>query len=63
MFYEGEKPPRLPHLPKRMTAEDIAFGSSKKEARFLEKFRLLLARPKKRNQQLLLHMAQKMARR
>ncbi len=62
-FYEGEKPPKLPHLPKRMTAEDIAFGSSKKEARFLEKFRLLLARLKERNQQLLLHLAQKMARR
>jgi len=63
LFYEGEKPPKLPHLPKRMTAEEIAFGSSKKEARFLEKFRHLLARLKKRNQQLLLHMAQKMARR
>ncbi len=63
LFYEGEKPPKLPHLPKRMTAEEIAFGSSKKEARFLEKFRHLLARMKKRNQQLLLHMAQKMARR
>ncbi len=63
LFYEGDKPPKLPHLPKRMTAEEIAFGGSKKEARFLEKFCHLLARLKKRNQQLLLQMAQKMARR
>ncbi len=63
LFYEGEKPPKLPHLPKRMTAEEIAFGSSEKEARFLEKLRRLLGRMKESKQRLLLHVAQKMARR
>ncbi len=63
LFYDGEEPPKLPHLPGRRTAGEIAFGSSKKEARFLQKFRRLLARIKKRDRQLLIHMAQKMARR
>jgi transcriptional regulator with XRE-family HTH domain len=63
LFYEGEEPPKLPHLPKRKTTEEIAFGSSKKEARFLEKFRRLLGRMNESKRQLLLHMAQKMARR
>ena len=32
LFYEGEKPPKLPKLPKRVTAEEIVWGRSKKEA-------------------------------
>ena len=35
LFYDGEEPPELPNLPKRKTADDIAWGSSGKEARFL----------------------------
>jgi hypothetical protein len=49
--------------PKRNVAEEIVFGRSKKEARILEKFRRLLARMDECDRQLLLHMAQKMARR
>ena len=63
LFYEGKEPPKLLHLPNRKTAGEIAFDVSKKEARVLAKFRRLLARMRKPNQQLLLHMAQKMARR
>lgn len=63
LFYEGERPPKLAHLPKRLTGTEIAFGSSKKEARFLARFLGLLARIKKRDQNLLLQMAQKMSRR
>ncbi len=63
LFYEGEKPPELLHLPKRKTAEEIAWGGSGKEARFLEKFRLLLARLAEPDRRLLLQMAQEMARR
>jgi len=44
-------------LPKRKTAEEITFGSSKKEARILTKFHRLLARMNARNRQLLLFMA------
>jgi transcriptional regulator with XRE-family HTH domain len=35
LFYEGEEPPKLVHLPERKTAKEIAWGRSGKEARFL----------------------------
>ncbi len=63
LFYEGEEPPKLVHLPKRKTAEEIAWGSTGKQARFFEKLRRLLGRMHKADRKLLLHMAQKMARR
>ncbi len=63
LFYEGKEPPKLPHLPKRKTAAEIAFGSSRKEAAILTRFRRSLARMRKLDRQLLLYMAQKMARR
>lgn len=63
LFYEGEEPPELPKLPKRVTAAEIAFGRSGKEARYLSKLRRLLSRMDKSARRLLLHMAQKMARR
>jgi len=63
LFYEGEEPPRLLHPPKRVTAEESAWGIRGKEGRFLEKFRRLLARIRKSDRRLLLFLAQKMARR
>lgn len=63
LFYEGEKPPNLPRLPKRKIAGEIPFGNSGKEARFLTKLRTLLARISQSDRSLLLHMAQRMARR
>ena len=61
LFYDGEEPPELPNLPKRKSADDIAWGSSGKDARFLVKFRRLLGRVDEGDRKLLLHMAQKMA--
>ena len=61
LFYDGEEPPELPNLPKRKSADDIAFGSSGKEARFLSKFRRLLGKVEEGDRRLLLYMAQKMA--
>ena len=63
LFYDGEEPPELPNLPKRRTADEIAWGSSGKDARFLTKFRRLLGRADESDRRLLLSMAQKMARR
>jgi len=63
LFYDGEEPPELPNLPKRRTANEIAWGSSGKDARFLTKLRRLLGRVDESDRRLLLHMAQKMARR
>ncbi len=61
LFYDGEEPPELPHLPKRKTADDIVWGSRGKEARFLTKLRRLLARIDEGDRRLLLYVAQKMA--
>jgi len=63
LFYEGEEPPDVPTLAKSRTPEKIAWGSSGKEARILNKFRRLFSRMAEADRQLLLHMAQKMARR
>jgi len=62
LFYDGEKPPKLPNLPNRRTEADLLWGSSGNEARLLVGFRLALGRMEESNRQLLLHMVQKMAR-
>jgi len=62
LFYDGEEPPKLPNLSRRKSSEDIAWGSSGKDGRFLNKLRRLLARTEEADRKLLLHMAQKMAR-
>ena len=62
LFYDGEEPPKLPNLPRRKSSEDIAWGSSGKDGRFLNKLRRLLAKTEEPDRKLLLHMAQKMAR-
>lgn len=61
LFHDGDKPPELPSLPKRKTAAEIAWGTSGKDARYLSKFRRLLARTTERDRKLLLSMAQKIA--
>ena len=61
LFYDGDAPPDLPNLPKRKTADEIAWGSRGKEARFLSMFRRLLGRIDEEDRRLLFYMAQKMA--
>ena len=63
LFYDGDEPPDLPNLPKRKTADEIAWGSTGKEARFLTMFRRLLGRIEEGDRRLLLYMAQKMSHR
>jgi transcriptional regulator with XRE-family HTH domain len=63
LFYDGEEPPKLPNLPKRKSSDDIAWGSSGKDSRYLGKLRRLLAKTEEEDRKLLLHMAQKMAKR
>ena len=62
LFYDGEERPKLPNLPKRKSADDIAWGSSGKEARLLTKFLRLFGRMDEGDVKLLFSMAQKMAR-
>ena len=61
LFYDGEEPPKLPNLPKRKSSDDIAWGSSGKDSRYLGKLRRLLAKTEEEDRKLLLYMAQKMA--
>ena len=63
LFYDGEEPPQLPNLPKRKSSDDIAWGSSGKDSRYLGKLRRLLAKTEEEDRKLLLYMAQKMAKR
>ena len=63
LFYDGEEPPKLLNLPKRKSSDDIAWGSSGKDARYLGKLRRLLAKTEDEDRKLLLYMAQKMAKR
>jgi transcriptional regulator with XRE-family HTH domain len=63
LFYDGEEPPKLPNLPKRTTADDLAWGSKGKDARLLAKFCRLFSRMEKGDLRLVLFMAQKMANR
>jgi transcriptional regulator with XRE-family HTH domain len=61
LFYDGEEPPKLPNLGKRKTGDDIAWGSSGKDAKMLHQFRRFLSRTDERNLKILLFLAQKMA--
>jgi hypothetical protein len=62
LFYDSDKPPVLPNILKRKSAGEIAWGSSGKDARTLERFRQLLSKTKESDRKLLLFMAQRMAR-
>jgi transcriptional regulator with XRE-family HTH domain len=63
LFYDGDEPPDLPNLPERKSSDEIAWGSTGKDARFLNKLRRLLSKADETDRKLVLHMAQKMARR
>jgi transcriptional regulator with XRE-family HTH domain len=63
LFYEGEEPPKLPNLLKRRSSDEIVWGSTGKEARYLNKLRRLLGKTEESDRKLLLYMAQKMANR
>jgi transcriptional regulator with XRE-family HTH domain len=61
LFYDGDKPPELPNLPKRKSADDIAWGNSGKNAVFLHKLRKCLSKAAETDRKLIMVMAQKMA--
>src|ERR1700747_558448 len=63
LFYEGEEPPVLPNLLKRKSSDENAWGSTGKDARFLNKLRRLLSKTGEADRKLVMHTAQKMAHR
>ncbi len=62
LFYDGEEPPKLPNLPERRTAADMAWGSSGRDARYLMKLRQHLSHMDDDDRKMILFIAQKMAR-
>jgi transcriptional regulator with XRE-family HTH domain len=60
LFYDGEEPSKLPTLLKRKSADDIVWGSSRKQATYLHKLRRWLSKASEDDRKLLLAMAQKM---
>lgn len=62
LFYNGNEPPKLPNLPKRKSADDIVWGSTGKDARYLNQLRRALGKAEKKDRKLVMYMAQKMAR-
>jgi transcriptional regulator with XRE-family HTH domain len=63
LFYDGDEPPKLPNLLKRKSSDEIAWGSSGKDGRYLNKLRRVLSKNDEEHRKLVMHMAQKMARR
>jgi hypothetical protein len=62
LFYDGDEPPKLPNLPKRKSEEE-AWGSTGKDARYLNQLRRVLSKTDEDHRKLVMHMAQKMVRR
>jgi transcriptional regulator with XRE-family HTH domain len=61
LFYEGDQPPELPNLLKRKSPDKDGWGSTGKDAKYLNKLRRLLGKSDEQDRKLILHMAQKMA--
>jgi len=61
LFYDGEELPKLPSIPQVKIENDVAWASSGKNARWLAKFRRLLARTGESDRKLLMFMAREMA--
>ena len=54
-------PPKLPNLLKRKSSDVNLWGSTGKDARYLDMLRRVLSKTDEEKRKLLLHMAQKMA--
>ena len=62
LFYDSAEPPKVPNLIARKSSEDIAWGSSGKDAKFFYQLRKLLGKIDEQDRKLILYTAQKMAR-
>jgi transcriptional regulator with XRE-family HTH domain len=63
LFYDGEEPPKPPQLSRLESKDKETWGNSGKDARYMNKLRRLLGKSDEDHRKLLLHMAQKMAKR
>jgi|SRR5437660_137765 len=60
LFYDGEEPPTVPNLLRKSSDKD-AWGSTGKDARYLNILRRALGKTAEHNGKLVMHMAKKMA--
>jgi hypothetical protein len=60
LFYDGDEPPKLLNLPKRKSSDKIAWGSSGKDARYLNKLRRLLGKSSDEDRKIILLRTQNM---
>jgi transcriptional regulator with XRE-family HTH domain len=61
LFYDGEKPPKQLNLPMHKSADNLAWGTSGRDARWLAKFRSVIARLGESDRKLLMFMVKKMS--
>lgn len=61
LFYDGERPPKMPNALKFKPSSRTEWGFSGKSARILDRFRILLQKLGNKDRELLLFMAQRMA--
>ena len=61
LFYDGNEPLNLPIL-KPTSSDDMAWGSTGKQAKYLRKLRSLLSKLEQRDRKLILDLARKMSR-
>lgn len=62
LFYDGAEPPKVPNQIARKSSDDVVWGRSGKDAKFLSKLRRLLGKAKEEDRKLILYTLQKMAR-
>ncbi len=62
LFYDGEEPPKPPITSTRKSSDKDVWGSTGKDAKYLEKLRRLLSKINEENRKLLLQLVQRMAR-
>lgn len=64
LFYDGDKPPELPNLSQRKSAEELVMDiPNDRDSRFFQKVKRLLGHINDQDRRLLLYMAQKLANR
>lgn len=61
LFYEGTRPPEVPNLPEATAHDEALFGAKGKDAAYLGQLCRALRKVDSKRQQLLLHVAAKMA--
>jgi transcriptional regulator with XRE-family HTH domain len=62
LFYDGDKPAKAPDVFKQESSDDGLWGSSGKNAKFLNQLRRLMGKASEQDRKLILYTLQKMAR-